>query len=51
MITGIIISTPLIDFYYSFRLFNNIMFINITEKLQYGNEDILSKELLIMVIV
>ena len=42
MITGIIISTPLIDFYYSFRLFNNIMFISITEKLQYGNEDILS---------
>tara|TARA_Y100000389_G_C17157140_1_gene362523 strand:+ start:22 stop:555 length:534 start_codon:yes stop_codon:yes gene_type:complete len=43
MITGIIISTPLIDFYYSFRLFNNIMFINITKKLQYGNKDILSK--------
>lgn len=42
MITGIIISTPLIDFYYSFRLFNNIMFISITEKLQYGNENILS---------
>ena len=36
MISGIIISTPLIDFYYSFRIYNNIMFIEITEKLSYN---------------
>jgi len=33
MISAVIISTPLINFYYSFRLYNNIMFIEITEKL------------------
>jgi hypothetical protein len=36
MISAVIISTPLIDFYYSFRLYNNIMFIEITERLSYN---------------
>ena len=35
MISAIIIETPLVDFYYSFKHHNNIMFVEITEKLLY----------------
>jgi len=35
MISAIVIETPLVEFYYSFKLNNNIMFIEITEKLLY----------------
>ena len=35
MISAIIIETPLVEFYYSFKHHNNIMFVEITEKLLY----------------
>tara|TARA_B100000497_G_scaffold49834_1_gene57386 strand:- start:71 stop:598 length:528 start_codon:yes stop_codon:yes gene_type:complete len=35
MISAIIIETPLVDFYYSFKHHNNIMFVEITETLLY----------------
>ena len=40
MISAVIISTPLIDFYYSFRTFNNIMFIEISEKSSHNQHTI-----------